>query len=217
MQSIYQRLVQWGFERLYHELAWSYDLVAAAVSRGYWRHWIAAVLPYLQGGGVLEVGCGTGYLQLALAGTPIPHIGYDASREMLRQAARRLRRAGYEPWLLRGRAQALPFPAASFTDVVATFPAPYILRPATLVEIRRVLQDGGQLLIVDGGQLEDGGLYKAAVDVAVRATLQGEAEDRYGRALLAAGFSVERRRVVVGQSSVEIIIGRHAQDANRRV
>ncbi len=96
MRSIYQRLVQWGFERLYHELAWSYDLVAATVSRGYWRHWTLAAVPLLQGGRVLEVGCGTGYLQLALAGTPIPHAGYDASPEMLRQATRRLRRAGFD-------------------------------------------------------------------------------------------------------------------------
>ena len=218
MRAIYRRLLHWSFERLYHEFAWSYDLVAAAVSRGHWRHLIVAAMPFLQGGCVLEIGCGTGFLQLALAQASIPHVGCDASRQMLRQARRRLLRARVPLRLLRGRAQELPFAPATFTDVVATFPAPYILGRATLDEIRRVLRPGGQLLIVDGGTLHAGGVYAAAVDAAVRATLQTGAEERYTRRLVEAGFAVEGREVAVGRSTVGVILARRTEDhADRRI
>ena len=212
---IYQRLVHWAFDRLYHELAWSYDLVAAAVSWDHWRHWITAALPFLRGGRVLELGCGTGYLQAALARAAIPHTGIDAAPQMLRLAARRLRRAGLAPRIERCRADALPFAAASFSDVVATFPAPYIVEPATLREIRRVLRPKGQLVIVDGGQLR-GGVYAAAVALAYGATLQTDDLDRYEQHLRRAGFSFEERRVVVGRSTVGVIIARPKRDADRR-
>src|SRR5947209_4463599 len=136
---IYNHLLGWAFERLYHEFAWTYDLVAALVSRGYWQQWIVAARPWLHGDRVLELGCGTGYFQAALAGAGITYAGCDASPQMLRQARRRLRRAGVPLHVLQSRAQHLPFPSAAFSDVVATFPAPYILDPATLAEVRRVL------------------------------------------------------------------------------
>src|SRR3712207_364685 len=117
---------------------------------------------FLKGGKVLELGCGTGYFQLALALAGIPHIGYDASPQMLRRARRRLRGAGLEAHLVRGRGEELPAQDACFTDVVATFPAPYLFDPRTLAEIRRVLDRKGQLVIVDGGVLDDS-LYEAVV------------------------------------------------------
>ncbi|HSH79870.1 MAG TPA: class I SAM-dependent methyltransferase [Herpetosiphonaceae bacterium] len=201
-------MLQWVFRRLYHELAWCYDLVAALVSAGYWRHWIRAAVPFLQAGPVLELGCGTGYLQLALARTGMRHVGYDASRQMLRQANRRVRRAGYVPRLIRGQAERLPFPPAMFSDVVATFPAPYIVETATLAEVRRVLRPGGQLLIVDGGRLETGGTGEAAVNALFRATLQDRVEEHYGHLLRGSGFALDAARVSVGRSSILVLRAR---------
>ncbi|NTV64514.1 MAG: hypothetical protein HGA65_13385, partial [Oscillochloris sp.] len=50
-------LVRWAFERLYREFAWTYDMVAVAVSGGLWRRWGLAALPYVRGR-VLELGFG---------------------------------------------------------------------------------------------------------------------------------------------------------------
>src|SRR5581483_7415360 len=80
----YTRAIRWCFARFYREFAWTYDAVAAAVSGGRWPDWGRAALPYLRGR-VLELGCGTGNLQRALAqypGVGWP-IGLDASPQML--------------------------------------------------------------------------------------------------------------------------------------
>jgi SAM-dependent methyltransferase len=64
------------------------------------------------------------------------------------QTGAKLRRGGLHVLHLQGRAQQLPFADASFGSVVATFPAEYIVDPASLAEFRRVLKPGGQLVVV---------------------------------------------------------------------
>jgi len=59
----------------------------------------------------------------------------------------KLRRAHLPAPLIQGSALALPFAAASFDTVVATFPAGYIVEPATLAECAHVLVVGGRLVI----------------------------------------------------------------------
>jgi ubiquinone/menaquinone biosynthesis C-methylase UbiE len=132
---------------LYHQFAWAYDLVAAVVSLGRWKRWVLTGLPYLHGR-VLEIGYGPGHLQLALQQQGIQPFGVDESRQMARQASRRIRKAGGIPRLLRGYAQSLPFPANTFDTVVSTFPSEYIFDPQTLTEIHRLLVPGGMLVIV---------------------------------------------------------------------
>jgi SAM-dependent methyltransferase len=92
--TLYTRLLRWAFTRFYREFAWTYDLVAALVSRGLWRHWIEAVAPQLRGSRVLEIGCGTGYLQRALRRQGLDSYGLDASPQMLRLAQGKMERAG---------------------------------------------------------------------------------------------------------------------------
>ncbi len=67
---------------------------------------------------------------------------------MARQAGRRLRKKGLPVRLTRGDARRLPFTAAAFDSVVATFPSEYIFDPKTLREIRRVLVPAGTLVIL---------------------------------------------------------------------
>jgi ubiquinone/menaquinone biosynthesis C-methylase UbiE len=190
-------LLRWAFARLYREFAWSYDLVAWAVSRGLWRRWALCSLAYLHGR-VLELGPGTGYVQAALVGDPLrPTVGLEASPQMVRQASRRLARRGAAAPLIRGIAQAMPLAAASFDSVLATFPAEYILDPQTASEIRRVLAPGGRVVIVDGAQL----------------LARGEGSPPSGpmpphvRALEAAGFRFSLTWEAVDTSWVMVLVG----------
>lgn len=132
---------------LYHQFAWTYDLVADIVSLGQWQDWIRVSLPHLEGR-VLEIGFGPGHLQLSLDKKGLLSFGLDESRFMVHQASRRLKKAGAVARLARGLAQALPYPAGTFDSVVATFPAEYILDPGSLAEAHRVLLPGGIMIIL---------------------------------------------------------------------
>lgn len=204
---LYTRLLRWAFTRFYREFAWTYDLVAALVSRGLWRHWITAVVPRLNGGRVLELGSGTGYLQRALHQAGIPAIGLDASPQMLRLARLKVEQSGTQPALLHGVAQHLPFPAHTFSDVVATFPAEYILDPATFREAWRVLLPGGRITLVDSAYFTRRDAYTAAVDVAYRATQQVRRTDPRPALLHDVGFEIEEAWADVGMSRVQILMG----------
>lgn len=207
----YKCAIRWAFNQLYREFAWSYDLVAWLVSRGLWRRWTMAALPYLHGR-VLEVGFGPGHLQLALTGNPdLSAAGIDPSPQMVALASRRLRRAGHSPRLLRGVAQALPFASASFDTLLATFPAEYILDPRAHAEFRRVLAPAGRLVIVDGARFSRAGLYERLVDLAYRLTLQAPVQrdepplQRLDQLQL-AGLHLETHEVQVGPSSVLVLV-----------
>lgn len=141
------RLYLWATHRLYHELAWSYDLAAWIVSAGRWDRWRRLALAYVAQQPVLEVGFGTGELLLAMAQRGWPAVGVDLSAAMQRQTAAKLRRRGVRVPCVQGRAQQLPFADESFGSVVATFPAEYIVDPGSLAEIRRVLKPGGRLIV----------------------------------------------------------------------
>ena len=151
-QTRISRLLTWGlsafFHALYHPLAWSYDGVAAIVSLGRWKAWVLSVLPDLPGPRVLEIGHGPGHLQIALANLSVTIFGIDESRQMGRMAQRRLRKRGARGLLVNGLAQSLPYADASFNQVVATFPTPFIIEKHTLEEIFRVLMPGGTLIVL---------------------------------------------------------------------
>ena len=149
-----ERLLRFAFEALYGPFAWAYDWVSRTFFLGQWRLWQRAAIPHLRGPRILEVGMGTGNLQLDLAKAGYSVWGVDLSPQMLRQATRKARRLHTTFNACRARAQALPFPASYFDSVISTFPSDYIADPATLREIRRVLRPGGRFVIVPGGWLD---------------------------------------------------------------
>lgn len=136
------------FHLLYHQFAWSFDLVAAAVSLGMWKQWVNSALPYLDGPRLLEIGHGPGHLLQALSEKGMSAIGLDESRWMGRLALKNLRSTQTTTELVNGYAHYLPFKSASFNQVVSTFPAEFIFQPAVLAEIHRLLVEGGCLVVL---------------------------------------------------------------------
>lgn len=149
----WRRIVAWGFEQLYHQMAWSYDAVSWGVSLGRWRQWQQAVLPYVAGPRVLEVAHGPGHLLLTLHRAGYQVTGLDQSAQMGRLARSRLQAAQIEVELVRGLAQALPFMSGVFDCLVVTFPTHFILEAAALQAAARVLRPGGRLVILPAARL----------------------------------------------------------------
>lgn len=188
-------------------MAWTYDWVAALVSLGMWNEWIKTVLPYLEARRTLELGHGPGHLQAELLQKGYPVTGLDLSPQMSRQAARRLRKKGFQPRLVRGRAQALPFPEATFQRVLATFPSEYIIDPHTLTEIARVLAPGGQAVILAFAWITGNKVIEKAAAWLFRIT--GEApewEDRFLEPVRKAGFQVHIDWIELKSSRLVIIL-----------
>jgi len=147
------RLCKIAFESLYGPFAWAYDWVSRTFFLGQWQLWQRTAIPYLRGERVLEVGMGTGDMQLSLKRAGFQAWGVDLSPQMLRQARAKSHRLGVPFNMCRARAQALPFPTSSFDSIVSTFPSEYVVDPLTLSELARVLRPSGRLVIVPGGWL----------------------------------------------------------------
>jgi ubiquinone/menaquinone biosynthesis C-methylase UbiE len=216
--ELQRRFVRWAFERFYNEYAWSYDSVAWLVSRGLWQDWTRAALPYLRGE-VLELGCGTGYVQLARSQQPKTTVGLDASPFMLNHTRKRLARAGQQARLVQAQSQAIPFAEQSFDSVLSTFPSDYILHPKTLDEIVRVLRPKGRFVLVDAAHFTKHDLYAQLVDIAYwltfRRPLLSQAQndlipdlsnDLRLQSLQAAGFHCTINWVSIAQSRVMVLV-----------
>lgn len=144
------------FRLLYHQFAFTYDLVAAGVSFNRWKDWVMSVVPFLEGDRILEIGHGPGHLQEVLLRRKLTVVGIDESSQMGRLAQRNLKRRSTQKAdvvytqinLTRGIAQRLPFASQTFHTIVATFPTHYISEPDTLSEVRRCLSEGGRFVVL---------------------------------------------------------------------
>ena len=93
---------------------------------------------------MLEVGCGTGRLAVALAERGARVWGVAPSADMLAQArASAGRRVGFK----QGRAEALPFKDGWFERVVLRLVVHLVDRPRALPELARVVAPGGRAAI----------------------------------------------------------------------
>ena len=219
MTSLWRSFIRTFFRLLYHEMAWTYDLVAWLVSFGQWKAWGRAAIPHLWGRRVLELAHGPGHLLAAMSRAGFAPVGLDLSPQMGQIAHSRLRRGGVPtPLVVRARAQALPFRAGSFDSVVSTFPAEFIFDPATLKEMARVMGQGGRAVVVVGVMFNaslPARLLKWLYDV----TYQQEPPPfGLADALADAGLTLEREREQVGIVDVMIAVAkkRVRQDAAPR-
>ena len=213
------------FRLLYHELAFTYDLVAAAVSFNRWKDWVLSVLPFIEGKRVLEIGHGPGHLQRILLSRNLFAVGIDESKQMGRLAKRNLTRraslrssqqanfpSSSEPAytqinLTRGIGQHLPFPSESFDTILATFPTEYITESATLAEVKRCLSDGGKFIVLPVAWPKN-----RLLDWLFKVTSQSPTEamevvkSRLREPFVEAGFKTEIRTVDVQSSTLLIVL-----------
>ena len=195
------------FRLLYHPFAWTYDFVAAVVSIGQWRSWVLAVVPYLPGPRILELGHGPGHLQRRLLAEGRQIIGLDESRQMGLMARKRLLKSGFTPSLVCGEAQTLPFPAGAFHQVVATFPSEYIADPRTLPEIYRVLTPGGEAVVLLLAWITEKRLYGRLAAWLFRVTGQAPPkwDDRYLETFQRMGFQGRAEQIQLSSSVLLIV------------
>ena len=216
-------LLRLFFRLLYHQFAFTYDLVAAAVSFNRWKNWVTSVLPLIEGTQILEIGHGPGHLQRLLLSRGLQAVGLDESAQMGRLARRNLKRSlklehgdhlsvYTQIRLARGLAQALPFPEETFDTVVATFPTEYITDFRTLAEVKRCLVDGGKLVVLPvalpKNRLLDW-LFKVTHQRPVEAL--GVIQSRLREPFVAAGFETEVRTVDAASGILLIVLAIKAQ------
>jgi ubiquinone/menaquinone biosynthesis C-methylase UbiE len=210
LASLWRSFIRTFFRLLYHEMAWTYDLVAWLVSFGQWTAWGRAAIPHLRGRRVLELAHGPGHLLVAMSRAGFAPVGLDLSPQMGRLARKRLQTQGGIPIppLVRARAQALPFRAGSFDSVVSTFPTEFIFEPATLKEMARVMGQGGRAVVVAGV------VFNASLPARLLKRLY-DATDQHeppplglADALADAGLTLEREREQVGLVDVLIAVAK---------
>lgn len=207
MRNAWRAFLRLFFRLLYNEFAWSYDLVAWAVSLGQWKAWGRTTLPHLHGERVLELGHGPGHLLKTLANRRFTPVGLDLSPQMTRQAKRRLREAGLQVPLVRARAQALPFRSRSFDSVVATFPTEYIAHPRTLQEVTRVLTSKGRITLALGVRFEGKGFLSILLSWLYRVTGQDRSfSNAYTARLRQAGLSPSITWEEVDRAAVMLVV-----------
>ena len=142
--------------RVLHGARW-YDHVTRVISFGRdkaIRETLIELAAPAPGETVLDVGCGTGTLALALkasVGTGEVH-GLDASPEMIEVAKEKAAKAGSEIDFQVALIEAIPFPAATFDLVTSSLMLHHLpddLKRTGLDEIRRVLKPGGRFMALD--------------------------------------------------------------------
>ena len=145
---------------VFDNVAGRYDLMNDLMSGGLHRLWKAYTVAVadLQGGErVLDIAAGTGDLTKAFArkvGAQGLVLHSDINEAMLRQGRDRLLDAGVLTPSLLADAESLPFADQSFDLVSVAFGLRNMThKEAALAEMRRVLKDGGRLLVLEFSQV----------------------------------------------------------------
>lgn len=182
------RTVREEFSRQARSFAQSPTLNAAEVTSR-----VAEALGDARPGRLLDVACGPGILLPGLAARADRVIGLDVTEETLRLA--RTRSAGNRNvFLVRGLAEPAPFPGGLFDAAVLRLALHHFERPErALAEVRRLLCDGGRLVVLDLVTTPDAGI--AALHNAIEVLRDPShaalvSRDDLRRVIAGAGFRV---------------------------
>jgi ubiquinone/menaquinone biosynthesis C-methylase UbiE len=109
---------------------------------------------------ILDLGCGTGEMALAIAraSQTVTLIGVDGDAEVLKRADAKARTECIELELHEALADRIPLPDANVDCVVSTLMFHHLgpaAKRAALAEVWRVLVPGGRLLVCDVGRASD--------------------------------------------------------------
>jgi ubiquinone/menaquinone biosynthesis C-methylase UbiE len=138
--------------------AFAYDFVVRVLTlngEGAMREESVRLAGIERGMTVLDVGCGTGSLTLrakTFAGSEGQVHGIDAAPEMIAAARSKAQAAGAQVNFRVGVIEALDYADGTFDRVLSSLMMHHLpdeLKGRALAEIYRVLQPGGQLLIID--------------------------------------------------------------------
>ena len=129
--------------------------IRTAAEHAAWDRIFGLVLPRHGALDALDVGCGTGFLSLELAGRGHRVTGLDFAPSMIERAERKAAELGFAVRFEQGDAEQMPFAPASFDLVISrhvlwTLPHP----EAAVDDWLRVLRPGARLVIVDGAVLD---------------------------------------------------------------
>ncbi len=154
---------------------------------------------------VLDAGCGSGRLTVALARAGAEVTGFDTDEYRLTQAERRAAEAGVELELVRADFnEPLPFDEASFDAVTNRLALMAASDPvSTLRELRRVLAPGGRLATVLWATLPENPWF--ALPREAIATVLGQERASFARAFGKLGDPAEAAAVhrAAGLSDVQ--------------
>ena len=135
------------YDRFYTSFAKVYD--GAVKVLPFWKRWLRATLPHIQGLRVLEVSFGTGSLLMQYAGQ-FETFGIDYNERFVTMLQEKLARVGLSANIQQGNVERLPYEDGFFDSIVNTMAfTAYPDGEKALSEMHRVLKPGGKLVMVD--------------------------------------------------------------------
>lgn len=171
-----------------------YDPVVRATTReAAFKGRIVELAAVGAGDRVLDLGCGTGTLALAIARAQVDAAitGVDGDEAMLAQAREKVGAAGADVRLRQAMAQELPFEDASFDVVVSSLFFHHLVRSVkeqVAAEMVRVLRPGGRVVVADWSRPADPVMAVAALGIRLLDGAEPTRDNLAGRlpAILAA-------------------------------
>ena len=190
----------------YHWLTRFYDPVVRLTTReNTFRRTLLQQLALRPGDKVLDLGCGTATLTIALARTyPLAEVvGLDADARALTIARDKTHHSGVAINFQRGRASRIPFSDTYFDHVVSSLFFHHLTsgeKSATLAEVRRVLKPGGELHVADWGKPANVVMRVAFLTVQILdgfETTDDSAQGRLPEMMVAAGLCRVRQTTAI--------------------